>query len=130
MSLDVRDVAAIQNLLNQYCHNADYNPPERMREVFLADAVFEVPAMGVRAEGVDEIIAFFKASRESNANARHVISNSVIEGDGDEARANSYLQVIDLRGELPQIVAFGRYRDVLRRSADGWRFALRSVAVG
>ena len=53
MALDIPDRLAIQELLERYCHNADYNPPERMREMFASDGIFEVPAMELRFEGVD-----------------------------------------------------------------------------
>ena len=97
MALDIPDRLAIQELLERYCHNADYNPPERMREMFASDGIFEVPAMELRFEGVDSIIAFFKLSRENNSSARHVISNIVIEGDGDRAKSSSYLQVLSVK---------------------------------
>jgi uncharacterized protein (TIGR02246 family) len=131
MALSQQDKAAITELLNLYCHNADYNPPERMRDLFAPEGVFEVPAMNLHFAGVDAIIAFFTASREADASARHVISNIVIEGDGDRATSCAYLQVISLAGGQASTVAFGRYLDTLRRDADGqWRLVHRHIALG
>ena len=131
MALDLNDKTAILELLNRYCHNADYNPPERMRELFTADGVFEVPAMGLRFEGIDAIVAFFTSSREASASARHIISNVVIDGSGDRATSSAYLQVLADRDGTMSMVAFGRYMDELTRGADGrWRLAHRSVVLG
>lgn len=130
MSLDVADKFAIHELLNAYCHNADYNPPERMREMFTADGIFEVPAMDLRFEGIDHIIAFFTSSRQANAAARHVISNVLIEGSGDSATSSAYLQVVATRDDITTTVAFGRYLDELRRTPSGWRLQRRRVVLG
>jgi ketosteroid isomerase-like protein len=130
MPLDLADKFAIHELLNAYCHNADYNPPERMRDMFTADGIFEVPAMNLRFEGIDHILAFFTSSREANATARHVISNVVIEGSGDTATSSAYLQVVATRDEITTTVAFGRYLDELRRTPAGWRLQHRRVVIG
>lgn len=130
MALAIQDRLAIQELLERYCHNADYNPPERMRDMFAADGIFEVPAMELRFEGIESIIAFFKLSRESNSSARHVISNIVIEGDGDQAKSAAYLQVLSVRGNEITPLGFGRYLDQFRRYPDGWRLQHRLVAMG
>jgi hypothetical protein len=129
MALDLHDKFAIEELLNRYCHNADYNPPQRMRELFTADGVFEVPAMNLRFEGIDSIVAFFTQTREANAAARHVISNIVVQGDADQATSTAYLQVISV-GEITSIVAFGRYMDELQRTPQGWRLKHRTVVIG
>jgi len=130
MSLDITERLAIENLLNRYCHCADYDPPESMRELFTADAVFEIPAMNIRCEGIDNIIAFFRSSREVNAGARHVISNVLIEGEGHAANSSAYLQVIQTQGEGNSIAAVGRYVDLLHRDAGGWRLKHRTVVIG
>lgn len=130
MPLDVADKFAIHELLNAYCHNADYNPPARMRNLFTDDGIFEVPAMNLRFEGIDNIIAFFTSSREANATARHVISNVVIEGSLDSATSSAYLQVIATRDDITTTVAFGRYLDELQRTPAGWRLKHRRVVLG
>ena len=130
MALDIADRLAIETLVNLYCHHADYNPPESMRGVFLPDAVWEVPAMDLRCEGIEAIVAFFTQSRAGFGSARHVTSNLVIEGDGDQATASCYLQVIKVDEDPKQIVSFGRYQDELVRTPDGWRFRHRRVLIG
>lgn len=130
MPLNATDQLAVQELLNRYCYNADYNPPEAMRGVFTADALWEVPAMGLRCEGIEAIIAFFSGSREANPGARHVINNIVVEGDGDHACASAYLQVVANVNGQHTILSFGRYQDTLVRTPDGWRFSHRCILIG
>ena len=48
----------------------------------------------------------------------------VVSGEGDEATGRCYLTVL-IAGAQPQLLMTGRYRDTLRRSADGWRFVRR-----
>jgi hypothetical protein len=130
MALDISDRLAIEELINLYCHNADYNPPDSMRDVFVPEAVWEVPAMDLRCEGIDAIVAFFTQSRAGFGSARHVISNLVVQGDADRATASCYLQVIKVDEDPKQIVSFGRYQDELLRTAAGWRLRHRLVLIG
>jgi len=131
MALSLEDKFAIEELLRRYSYCADYDPPESMREVFVADSVFEVPAMDIRCTGIDNIIAFFAQSRSGPfASARHVISNVIVEGDGDAARSCAYLQVLRTDGGAVSIVSVGRYADTLTRTAQGWRLVQRSVLMG
>ncbi len=130
MALDINDRLAIEDLVNRYCHNADYNPPESMRDLFVPEAIWEVPAMDLRCEGIDAIVAFFTQSRAGVDSFRHVISNLVVEGDGDQATAACYLQVIKVVEDPKQIVSFGRYQDTLVRTALGWRLQHRMIAMG
>lgn len=130
MALDLADRLAIEDLVNLYCHNADYNPPESMRDVFIPEAVWEVPAMDLRCEGIDAIVAFFTQSRAGFGSARHVISNLIVQGDGDHATASCYLQVIKVDEDPKQIVSFGRYQDEFVRTAAGWRLRHRLIVMG
>jgi ketosteroid isomerase-like protein len=130
MALDIHDKFAIEELLRRCCYNADYNPPESMREIFTSDAVFEVPAMDIRCEGIDNMIAFFTQSRAGFPSARHVINNVVIEGDGDTAKSSAYLQVLRTDEGAIGVVSVARYLDTLKRTAAGWRLAHRTVVIG
>jgi len=130
MALDIQDKFAIEELLRRCCYNADYNPPESMRDIFTSDAVFEVPAMDISCQGIDNMIAFFTQSRAGFSSARHIINNVVVEGDGDSAKSSAYLQVLRTDGGATAIVSVARYLDTLKRTADGWRLAHRSVAMG
>ena len=130
MALDIQDKFAIEELLRRCCYNADYNPPESMREIFTPDAVFEVPAMDISCQGIDNMIAFFTQSRAGFPSARHVINNVVVEGDGDTAKSSAYLQVLRTDEGAIGVVSVARYLDTLKRTAAGWRLAHRTVVIG
>lgn len=131
MALDIHDKFAIEELLRRYCYSADYNPPETMRELFVPEAVFEIPAMDIRCAGIDNIIAFFTQSRSGPyASARHVINNVVVEGDGDSAKSSAYLQVLRTDNGTINTVSVGRYTDTLTRTPAGWRLVQRTVLIG
>jgi len=50
----------------------------------------------------------------------------VIDLDGDEARVESaFLFLTQVPNQQPQVVAWGRYRDRLRREGSTWRFVER-----
>ena len=62
---------------------------------------------------------------------RHVISNVVIDLDGDVATARSYLTVFQQTDTLPlQPVASGRYVDRFERVDGSWRWADRVIRAG
>lgn len=130
MALDVNDRLAIQELINRYCHIADYGPADAMREMFTDDGVFEAPARGHEFRGIDAFLAFLRSRSDAPPVGFHVTSNTVIEGGGNEAKAVSYLQIVSA-GESPRtIVMFGRYFDTLVRTPAGWRFRHRRVELG
>lgn len=130
MALDIQDKFAIEELLRRCCYNADYNPPDSMREIFTSDAVFEVPAMDISCRGIDNMIAFFTQSRAGFPSARHVINNVVVEGDGDTAKSSAYLQVLRTDDGAIGVVSVARYLDTLKRTAAGWRLAHRTIVIG
>lgn len=55
---------------------------------------------------------------------RHVVTNSMIEVDGDRATHRAYVQYFDRKAPHP-LVMFGTYDDELVRQAGSWRFSRR-----
>lgn len=128
MALNIEDRYQIEQLLHRYCHNADFSKPEAMRAIFIEDAVFELGAMNVRCEGIESILAFFSNARGTMPPSQHVISNLVLEGDGDTAQSSCYMQLFSqVDGEI-RVAMMGRYLDTLQRTPEGWRLAQRIVS--
>jgi hypothetical protein len=62
---------------------------------------------------------------------KHVVTNVIIELDGDTATARSYLTVMQQTDTLPlQPVASGRYLDRFERVDGTWRWADRVIRAG
>jgi hypothetical protein len=127
MALDIADKLAITELVNRYCHVADYGPWQTMRDFFTEDCAFEAPARGFNFQGIDALMAFFESRSGVPSVGRHVISNLIIDGGGNAARATSYIQVLSPEGSPRSIKMFGRYQDEFRRTPGGWRFRRRFI---
>ena len=59
----------------------------------------------------------------------HNISNVYTEGDGDEAIVNSYVLVVD-EAEKNSTSFMGRYRDLVVKTAAGWRIRQKQIFAG
>ncbi len=57
----------------------------------------------------------------------HVMSNFIIEVDGDRATANSMFIFYRMNKSVPEATVAGRYEDVLIRENGAWRFLLRNA---
>jgi 3-phenylpropionate/cinnamic acid dioxygenase small subunit len=83
--------------------------------------------------GADEVQAFCEQTRlhaDGTPRTRHVVTNVVIDvdGDGGRAGARSYATVFQQTDVLPlQPIASGRYVDRFERVGGTWRFADRLV---
>ena len=119
----------IRETIAAYAHRVDGGRFDDLLELFAPDGVLEVegepPLRGRHA-----IHAFVTGTGRDlavgtgAARIRHHVSNVLIELDGpDRARARCYfLAVTDLG-----VDHWGRYRDVLGRDGDVWRFVHRRV---
>ena len=131
-SLSGKDRREIQDIIHRYAWALDTGDVERFVSCFCPDGVliwdaFETPD---RYEGTDALRRFATVLRDlpSSAGRQHFISNTLIEGEADEARACSYVIVFTRRDAGPHLVGvMGWYEDVLRRSAQGWRIRERVI---
>lgn len=125
MALTVTDRLAIRELLARYAHATDSVDAEARSDVFTDDGVFD--ASGPALRGRAQLLA---AQRPANAaDLRHWTNSTVIEGDGQTARAATYLAVFDTAAgaaEPPRIWLTGVYYDTLRKVGGRWKFAYRN----
>ncbi|MCU1625255.1 MAG: hypothetical protein JWP64_204 [Pseudonocardia sp.] len=128
MPLSVDDKLAIQELSNTHVKYLDAHDVEAWANCWLADGKF-IATYGTFTghEAIKEFIRGHIAAGKEDG-ARHVLSNYVIEGDGD--RATVYSLVVKIQVEkAPHIIATGVYNDVAVRTADGWKFESRQLDV-
>lgn len=106
-------------------------------QLFTEDAVVDIqPPPGffdVPVRGRDAIERAFRsryAEVSLQGTRRHVITNTVVDLDGDRASATSMLIAMVARhsGEL-DLLGSGVYRDVLRRVDGAWLFAERRLTM-
>jgi len=83
-------------------------------------------------QGAAEVQAFCEQTRlypDGTPRTKHVVTNVVINVDGDRADARSYVTVFQQTDVLPlQPIASGRYTDRFERVAGTWRFADRLIS--
>ena len=87
----LEDVEAIKRLKARYCAYCDDNyDAAGIAALFTEDAVWDGGMRG-RAEGREEIREFFKRSPDRISFAVHMVTNSMVEVDGNTAKGTWYL---------------------------------------
>jgi len=137
MSLNADDHMEIRQLLARYNWAVDFGDVEAWAATFTPDGVFEClglpegAPLGGRHEGTAALEAYAtKHYRINQGRARHWNWNLLIEGDGDRASMQCYLNAYSAgQGPTAEFRVTGIYRDTLRRTTDGWRFASRQVTI-
>jgi hypothetical protein len=105
----------ILQLMYLYNHTIDGGEAEQWAGTFTPDGVLD--AAGTLMSGHDELVAFAK----SVSGLRHVVTNPVVQVEGDSASGRAYIVVY--HGTSTMVV--GTYKDELVRGEGGWRFAKR-----
>jgi ketosteroid isomerase-like protein len=129
------DLEACRNLSADYVACVDAQDYERLRELFVPDAVFARPTdPDTLVHGVEAIIAGF-AARPRSRLTQHLMAQIRITPVGpDEARGHASLTLYTAdAGEAPQPgkgrkgsgPLIGLYEDRYVRTPAGWRFAER-----
>ncbi|MCB2078014.1 MAG: nuclear transport factor 2 family protein [Novosphingobium sp.] len=118
---EIRDVHA------RYCRSADRCDFELYRTCFHPDAKL---VFSFFSGGVDEFIAMAEEGLASYMLTTHFTGNSLVEVDGDSARAEYYTMAThrmpaDDKGPERDYVASVRYVDRLERRGGEWRIARR-----
>jgi uncharacterized protein (TIGR02246 family) len=124
-SLSTEDILAIQQLVASYNHAVDAGQGAKFAATFTSDGVLEVG--GSEIKGHDALAEFATGVPAGLPGPRHVASNLLIEGSGDEASLSAYLHLYITAGDppAPSLATSGKYDDQLRRIDGKWRFARR-----
>ena len=120
------DEYAIQRTINIYSQEASLLRWDRVLPLYLPDAVWSVPHLGIRRQGhaeiraqLDEFAGWMEFVLQAN-------SPAVIDLDGDTAIARSSAKESGkFKGRDEALEVLGFYADDLVKTADGWKFARR-----
>lgn len=133
MPLDSRDYEEIRQLFARYTQAADQHDAPGVADCFTSDGVFYLQAADIASddqtfsgrEGIERLIN--DAVYDATVVTQHWVSGGVrIDGDEDTATAQVYCMVLQITpGKPPSILVSGIYRDVLLRTAAGWRITQR-----
>jgi 3-phenylpropionate/cinnamic acid dioxygenase small subunit len=133
-STDFEDWHAINALLMTYAEHLDAARFADVAAMF-ADATYRVDHADTgqvsHYEGADQVQAFCEQTvlyADGTPRTKHVITNVIIDVDGDHAGARCYVTVFQQTDSLPlQPIAAGRYVDRFERVDGRWRFADRLI---
>lgn len=127
MSLSIEDRITIHELLARLDHAVDSQDWDTYLALFAEDAAMD-PGFAPPVSGLPAIRAFLQATEGGTRGKRHVATNVVVDGNGAEASARSYLTVIE-REDIPKVVATAAIEDHLIKRQDGWRISKHIVRV-
>ena len=108
--LSTEDRLEIAELCARYCWAIDQRSWDGFVDLFTEDCRLDFGAVMGLFEGHDGIRRFTATMSDLDLFMRHYSTNLVIEGDGGEARARSYVLAITGPGEARR-QATGRYED-------------------
>jgi hypothetical protein len=112
-----------------YCRGVDRRDLDLVRACYHADARDD---HGTFIGGLDDYIAFLDARLAQWDATTHLMTNILIELQGDHAGVESYCLAFHRRGAGPgsrELVIAMRYVDRFERRADEWRIADRRCVV-
>ena len=119
------DVDEIRQLLVRNFQLGDKNRMAEWVDTYTDDAVFRSPVLNLT--GRDELAANGSKLR-AQVPARHWVGNMLIDVDGDEATASSYMVVLSA-SLPPTLMASGGLDDRLRRVDGRWLIAERVMTL-
>jgi len=125
---EISDRIEIQELLVRYSHCIDTRDFDGLDDVFTPDAHIDYTALGGSKGTLAETKAFLGRSMVMFKSFQHMIANTVLELDGDRARARTICHnpmVMDRNGKEHVFVCGLWYVDELVRTKSGWRIAQR-----
>jgi hypothetical protein len=128
MGLTAEDQLAIQGLAARYNHAIDSGDAEGFLATFVETGVLEAGGTEINGHAALRKFALRVAAGSAARSPRHIASNLVVDGDGDQATLKAYLQMFVLAGEPPQatIATSGTYDDTLTKEDGTWKFVRRT----
>lgn len=130
--LSTADQLAIRDVISRYAWALDTGDVEGFVACFCSDGVlvwdaFETPERWEGADALRHFAGFFR-SQPTSAGRQHHVTNTVIDGSGEGARAKSYAAVAVRQGDGPHLLhVMGYYVDRFRVENGHWRIAERLI---
>lgn len=129
--VDPADRAAASEVLARYADAIDDGDFDAVGEL-LADAVVEDDRGRPIARGAAAVSALYRATTRRHADGTprtaHLVTNVVVDRDGDDLVVRSRFVVLQATGAVPlQPVVAGRYVDRMRRIDGRWRIVVRRM---
>jgi 3-phenylpropionate/cinnamic acid dioxygenase small subunit len=118
----------VLNLLASYCRAVDDRELDKLWCLFDVHCEYTF-VDGAVAHGIGEIREMLGGRIAVAIRHRHILTNSILEIDGDTAKAKSDWYLIKpAAGQAWDIEGAGYYRDEMRRASSGWVFTRREIS--
>jgi hypothetical protein len=122
--LTVEDRFEITQVLARYGHVMDGRDLSGLKDIFTADATFDVSSVGGPVyAGLTELASFLSLG-DSVHPPFHILANPWVLQEGGEVQSLSKWLTVDRDSGLPRS---GDYLDVWLRTPRGWRIARRTA---
>lgn len=122
--MDIEDRLDVVETLARYGHVVDRGELDRLDTVFTRDATYDMSAVGLPVMvGVDALRAGALRLGAGNPVAHHVTDVVIRSATADGAVVDSKGLMLTVEGTLRSVT----HHDVVRRTADGWRIAARTI---
>ena len=121
-----KNINEIISLTIKYCWALDERDWESLSEVFSSDAYAKYGV--TEHKGIDSIIEKCQKALLPLDFSHHMVSNHVVEIEGNEARCKCYFQAQHVRtsaSEGANFVIAGKYEDKLIRVEEDWKITSR-----
>jgi len=121
------DRLEITEALARYAYGIDDRNFDAVSAIFTPDAHLDYAASGGPVADRDKVIAWIESGMGVVGPSQHLVTNVVVELDGDEATSRCLLfnpMIMPLEDPLLLYLG-GGYRDRWRRTDDGWRIVHR-----
>jgi hypothetical protein len=126
--LSAEDRVAIGELLAAYCHAIDKGRWTDLPGFFTPDCRLDFGELMGSHEGQDGVRRFADTLKAAGIFMRHYTTNVVIAGNGERARAESYvLALTGTPGNLSSTTGF--YEDELVKSGGRWLIRVRRAII-
>ena len=127
---EIKDRLEIEELMYRYAEMVDTRDWKQMDRIFVLEATIDYTSTGGQKGPFRETLAWLDRALESWPINLHVVSNLIIELDGDVAHSRCYYHAPMAResadgGAQYVITNGGLYVDRLQRTARGWRIVER-----
>lgn len=126
---EIRDRAAIQDLLIRYAAAIDSEEWELLDSVFLPDAEIDYTTSGGIKGRYPEVRAWLEKVLPSFEVKQHLLANTTLQLEGDRATSRTYfynpMGAPGPDGAVQLFFVGGYYNDELVRTSEGWRIARR-----
>jgi len=128
----IADWFDINNVFIRYATSLDRGDVDAVVDCFSEDASLASPVLGEFAghAGIRDFAArTARLKSEEGVQFRHVLSNLVVDVDGDRARATCYLLDFRTRDGNTELLSPGEYECHLRKVGGRWLFERRVVVM-